>query len=277
MTLTGGGDTVHLPWHVLPHRAATVQANTDKVKLGKGSGSVTLTNPAGSGQAGTAEVFALTGTSGRIPRSALPQPGDNFAVIDLRAVGVRYLAEGVLQFGVTTFGQRAHPAAPAEFDIVIDTNRDGTPDWVVFNVDQGFLTTGQADGRNVVWVVKIGTTTATPVFFTDADLNSANATLSVPLAAIGLAPGATFDYSVQAIDSYFTGAVTDAIEGMTFTVGTPKFAASADTVEVPAGGSATIGVTAVSGGAAASPSQSGLLLLNRDAKPNEEALLISVS
>ena len=40
---------------------------------------------------GEYDVFSLTGSSTKIPRSEMPGPGDNLAVIDLRAVGVRYL------------------------------------------------------------------------------------------------------------------------------------------------------------------------------------------
>jgi len=272
LTVSGGGDTVHLPWHVLPHRVADVTVNKDTVKLGTKPVDVTLKNKTRSGQVGTAEVFALTGTSPRIPKRELPGPGDNFALVDLRAVGVR-ADDQVLQFAVTTFGERSHPNAPAEFDVLLDTNRDGTADYVVFNADLG----GGTDGRNVVFVQKIGDTSASAFFFTDADLNSANAILTVPLAAVGLAPGQQFDFDVLAGDNYFTGAVTDAIEGMTFTVGTPRFAASADTIEVPAGKQASLRISAVEGGAAASPSQSGFLLLYRDALVGREADLITVS
>jgi subtilisin family serine protease len=274
VTLSGGGDRVHLPWHVLPHRAADVDSDGD-VRLRDGAGSLTLRNKVHSGQTGTAEVFALTGTSDRIPRRDLPADGDNRAVIDLRAVGVRSDAD-VVQFGVTTFGQRAHPDVPGRFEVLIDTNRDGTDDFMVFNGDATLAATGQFDGRNVVFAQPVGATTAAAAFFIDADLDSANAILTVPLAAVGLKAGAQFDFHVQARDTYFSGAVTDTIATMTFTLGTPRFAASAATVPVPAGGSAKVGVTAVAGGDAASPSQRGLLLLERDQKVGDEADLVRV-
>jgi len=50
-----------------------------------------------------------------------------------------------------------------------------------------------------------------------------------------------------------------------------------DTRSVPAGGSAVLGITEVAGGATASPSQTGLLLLQRDAAENEESDQILVS
>lgn len=270
VTVTGGGDAVHLPWHVLPHRASNVQA-PDRVRLRGGTATARLFNTATSGQTGIGEVFALTGTSPRIPDAELPGVGDDFAVVDLASVGVRS-GDGVLQFGVNTHGARAHPNAPAEFQVLIDVDQDGAADWLVFNRD---LSLGVADGRNVVFVNQIGTDEATPFFFTDANLNSANAILTVPLAEVGLAEGDQFDFTVQAADWYFTGDVTDAIEDMTVTVGQPRFA-SADTVEAPALRPTRLEITEVAGGAEASPSQSGMLLLWRDGLAGEEASTILV-
>jgi subtilisin family serine protease len=270
LTVTGGGDEIHLPWHVLPHKASDVSAPSS-VTLRRGSATATLVNAAPSRQPGTAEVFALTGTSPQLPDSALPGEGDGFAVVDLASVGVRSDGQ-VLQFGVNTFGERAHPNAPAEFQVLIDTDQDGNPDWLVFNRD---LSLGTADGRNVVFVNQIGSPTATPFFFTDANLNSANAILTVPLSALGLAEGDQFDFDVNGFDWYFSDLVTDSIEDMTFTVGQPKYAAD-DTVEVPAFGVTRLTITEVDGGAAASPSQTGFLLLWRDGLVGEEAATITV-
>jgi len=79
-------------------------------------------------------------TSKKLPKSALPQPGDNFAAVDLRAVGVCYLAQDVcgvtgrcLEFAISTNGRRAHPAYPGGFEVDIDTNGDGNPDYFVYN------------------------------------------------------------------------------------------------------------------------------------------------
>lgn len=273
LTVTGGGDEVHLPWHVLPHKASDVRS-PDSVKLRRGSATATLVNTAFSRQTGTAEVFALTGTSPQIPASELPGEGDGFAVVDLASVGVRSDGE-VLQFGFNTYGQRSHPNAPGEFQVLIDTDQDGNPDWLVFNRD---LTLATGDGRNVVFVNQIGTPTATPFFFTDANLNSANAILTVPLAEVGLAEGDQFDFTVNGADWYFPDGdpvVTDTIADLTFTVGQPRYATDA-TVEVPAFGVERLTITEVDGGAAASPSQTGVLLLWRDGVTGEEASTITV-
>ena len=49
------------------------------------------------------KVFALTGTSGRVPVSTYPGPGDNSAIVDLKAVGVRAIGDA-LQFAADEEG-----------------------------------------------------------------------------------------------------------------------------------------------------------------------------
>jgi len=221
------------------------------------------------------ELFSLTGSSGKMPQSMLPQPGDNFAVIDLRSVGVRSATvvisgqpQPAVQFAVTTFGIRSHPNYPAEFDILIDTNHDGTDDFAIFNLENGGFA---ATGQNVVAAGPLPNGPFAVRFFTDADLDSGNVILTALLSDIGLTPSTQFRFSVLAVDNYFTGAVTDAIVGMTYTLNTPRYVGSGiPTTGVPAGGSSTLTINSVAGGAAASPSQNGLLLWYRDALPDHE-------
>lgn len=274
LTLTNKGEQISLPWHVLPHRNADIEAD-ELVRLRNGAASVQLRNVTRSGQPGELAVFGLMGQSPRIPSSELPKPGGNRAVVDLRSTGVR-AGSDIMQFAINTFGEHQHASAPGQVRIQLDTNRDGTADWTVFNADLTVGSTGSYDGRNVVWVQKVGSSTANAFFFTDADLNSANTILTVPLAAVGLTPATTFDYAVQGVDSYFTGAVTDQIAGLTFTPSTPKFVPSLYDFTVAAGARTTLGVSAPAGGAAASPSQTGLLLMKRDAPDGAEADVVKV-
>src|SRR6202008_3051457 len=85
--------TIHLPWHILPHRAADVSPDADAVNLKQGPASVVLKNQDGAID-GRVEVFPRRGRSRKIPRKQLPGPGDNFAVIDLRSVGARLVNSG---------------------------------------------------------------------------------------------------------------------------------------------------------------------------------------
>jgi hypothetical protein len=266
LTLSDGSGTIKMPWHVLPQKSSDVVPSSTSVAAG---GSLTLANQGAAPS--TVSVFSLTGTSGRVPVSTYPDAGDNYAVVDLKSVGVR-AAGSALQFAINTFGERAHPNYPAEFDVYIDTNGDGNPDFVAYNLENGGF---GASGQNVVAVVNLNTGASGVFYFTVADLNSANAVLTVPMSFLGITPASKMTFSVYAFDNYFTGNPTDAIENMTYTPGTPRYIA-ADVV-VPAGGSSPLSVQSVAGGNTASPSQSGLLLFYSDGRRSNEAQTIQVN
>jgi hypothetical protein len=178
-----------------------------------------------------------------------------------------------LQFGITTHGERSHPNYPAEFDIYVDTNRDGDPDYVIFNSENGGFA---VSGQNGVSVINLAVSPAPPPvtrFLADADVDSANMIYTVLLSDLGMTPNIQFDFAVVAGDNYFTGLITDVIDNMTYQPDTPRFVASLVTAGgVPAGGSSTLVIDEIAGGASASPSLSGLLLLYKDgAPPGQEA------
>jgi hypothetical protein len=268
-------DEIHLAWQVLPHKSAEVRALKKNVVIeGDRFGSLVLQNFS-KAKAGDFDIFALTGTSPRIPRRDLPADGDDFAVTDIASVGVRFVEGAFLQFAINTYGRRAHPAYPAEFDVFIDTNGDGNADFDVFTTENGGA---GVSGQTAIAVANLATGAAALVFFADADLDSANMIMTVPLAALGnLPPTAKFTFDVVAFDNYFTGEPTDVIEGMQFTPATPKFTTGGiDTGTVSPFSGGVINVDDVAGGATASPSQSGLLVLYRDAKVEAEAITVTV-
>jgi len=278
ITLSDGVDDIHLAWQVLPHRSAGVHALSNEVVIPKKktTGTLKLHNYS-LVQDGGVDVFSLLGKSGRIPKSELPGPGDNLAVTDLAYVGARLvdIGDGVggIQFGLVTFGQRVHPAYPGGFEVQIDTNLDGTPDWFVYNSE---LAAFGSDGRTGVYVQPAGGT-GSPYFYVDAALNSSNIILTAPLAVMGLSAESKFRFTVLAYDNYFTNEVTDAVENMTYTPGLPKyFSAGVANDVVAKRASSTLTVETVPGGAAASPSQKGLLLMYRDALAQKEAEVVAV-
>ncbi len=267
ITLTSGSEKLSLPWHVLPRKAsATVASPLVKTRKGSELKFINL-----GVESGDYDVFSLTGTSPKVPRSELPQPGDSFAVIDLQHIGVRHLAAAdygadYLEFAINTHGKRVHPNYPAEFDIYIDSNNDGEDDYVVFNAENGGFA---ATGQNLVYVANLASGTATAVFYTDADLNSGSVIFTVPMNAtaggvnVGVQPGTTFGFSVYAFDNYFTGFLTDAVEGMRFTPGSPRYSVAGDPFgAVPPFKTATVPVNTANVPDAKS-TESGLLLMYR--------------
>jgi hypothetical protein len=272
-----GTDTVQVPWHILAHRVANAAPSTTNLLLnGTGAGTLPITNTVGSVPA-VVNAFALIGTSPRFPVNVLPRPGDNFAIVDLRAVGIRVIPDAlgpgadVIQFAVTTFGERSHPNYPAEFDVFIDTNSDGNDDFVVFTAEN---TGAFASGQNVTTVLNLSTSASVTRFFTDADLWSSNAILTVLGSDVGLSRTSQFRLSFFAFDNYFTGVLTDAIGPLTVKLDAFRF--SAPDVNVPVNGLVNVPVTHNPAGDTASPSQTGLLLMHREARKGREADLVTV-
>ena len=272
-------DSITIPWHILPHRAAAVTPAANSVTLVGGTGTLDLSNATGA-VAGRVEVFHLLGTSGKIPPPNLPNSGDNFAIVDLRAVGARVVSAGAsglaLQFAVNTFGQRAHPNYPAEFDVYVDNDNDGDFEFVIFNRENG---TFGSTGQNVTSVFNLTTGTQVIRFFSDADLQSGNVIMTALFSDLGLTAASTASFSVFACDNYFTGACTDAIEGMVCLPGnSPVWSVTGIPASgVPAGGSSTATITEVPGRRAECPAAQGLLLLYRDSKSNQDASSIIVN
>ncbi len=226
ITLQDGSEKLSVPWHVLPRKASLT---TSLLGRHKKSDAVYLTNLGN--EVGNYDVFSLMDTSDRIPRSDLPGPGDNIAVIDLRAVGVRYLPDavcgvsgGCLEFAMTTWGRNAHPLYPRGIDIEIDTTGDGAADYFVTQQENGPFA---SSGQSVAFVGAVGSTSLNAFFFNDSDLNSGNVIYTVPMLLLGgLSPSTTIQFDAVAYDNYFTGTVSDVISGMRFTPASPRFGAS---------------------------------------------------
>src|SRR5262249_22898569 len=155
-------------------------------------------------------------TGVQFPACVLPPAGGDYVLVNLQATGLRLVCLDAsctfgVQFAITTFGQRSHPDVPAEFDVDIDLDGNGTIDVIVFNSDIGFATTGTFSGQNGVFVYDATNRRATgPYAYTIADLDSANVVFTVPLSALSTSTGlhmavnAPFVYLVGAFDNYFT-------------------------------------------------------------------------
>ena len=270
VTLSSGTELLSVPWHILPRKAAQTLAIA-AVRSNWPGGIILLGNVGAA--ASEFDVFALTGTSKKVDPATLPKPGDNFAVVDLRAIGVRYDAkENALQFALNTFGRRATPNYPAGFEVDIDTNRDGVPDFAVYNSQQGGF---GGSGINQVNVVNLATGVSTSSYFTDADLNSANVILTAPLATLGITADQQIDFTAIAYDNYYSGNTTDSFDKMTFTPSKPRYAVNGESSGiVKALRIARVDTLAPAGGAASSPSQTGfLVLLRREAGTEAQVIL----
>ncbi|HEX2011459.1 MAG TPA: S8 family serine peptidase, partial [Roseateles sp.] len=277
ITVGDGIDSASLPWHILPRKSANVVAATALSLGGAAAGNLPLSNVGGA-VSGPLEVFALTGTS---PQSATVAPpyGGGQVLVDMKAVGVRPASAGgqlAVQFAIASFGERAHPAYPAEFDVYIDANNDGVPDYVIYNAENGGFA---ASGQTVSTVVNLNTNVSVTRFFAAADLMSSNLVHTVLAADIGITSAAQpFTFSVYSFDNYFTGDLTDSIVNMRHTLATPRFSSAlGDSLGVPIGFNGALPINANAAGATASPAQKGLLLLHGTAKTNRESDVVLIT
>ncbi|QPF73325.1 S8 family serine peptidase [Roseateles sp. DAIF2] len=277
ITVSDGTDGATLPWHILPRKSANNLAAPSLALGGASGGNLPLSN-LNAAVPGPVEVFALTGTSPQSSTSAPPY-GGNQILADIKAVGVRQVNLGGplgLQFAIASYGERAHPAYPAEYSVYVDSNNDGTPDYAVYNSENtGF----GASGQTVVTVRNLATNATVVRFYADADLMSSNIVYTVQASDIGITSASQqFSFSVYAFDNYFTGDLTDAVVNMKHTLSAPRFTSPlGDSLTVPMGYNDVLPVGSNPAGATASPSQKGLLLLHRTARTARESDVVTIT
>ncbi|MGQ0602973.1 MAG: S8 family serine peptidase [Anaerolineales bacterium] len=308
VTVDGGEHNVaHVPWQVLPRRAAQTQLAKTM------SASVKLRNPA-KYQPGDTDIFALVEISPNNCEVVNENgeclltdyepgilPGINTTAVDLHEVGLRsYSTPGlnaalglptpvdgampdeVIEFGLTVYDKpfRASHNYPVEFDIYVDADRNGILDYVVFNADVDAARGLPLSGRNAVFVTDLnpadGTRPVTPYFYSLTDFNSQNWILPVPAAAIGADSTRPFNFFVLAYENYFKGDLWDCSpkacgQYHTFQTGLPRVQPQVNTAQVPPLGSYTLRYSRPAGGDVASPSQIGLLFLYRAAEVSKES------
>jgi len=195
LTLDDGANPIHLPWHVVPRRAADVKP--DKLKLnpgpspypGVGYESVGLKNN-GVGMAQN-DAYSLVYYSANRPEGG---PGEMMPLPDLRAVGVQtfpvpagYCSDQesfVWAFAINSWERQTH-LFPVIYWIWLDTNQDGWVDYYVFNADPGVFTNSY-DGRQLTWAMDANTGYADAWFYTEHATSTGNTVLYICGEQVGL-------------------------------------------------------------------------------------------
>lgn len=264
LTLTSGSaNTINLPWHVIPRRAARVTGPSN-VAVG-GSASYSNTGAA------TAQVdaYALVGTNPFNQATGFFGVGN--PIVTLKNVGVRtFSGVGVCpsntfiwQFAVNAYQRTSTPQAAYQARINLDVNRDSVYDFQIRNAD--FTLNQLTDGRNLAWVVNLRTGAANAFFFTTHTANTANMVLTIcgsQLADAGAgiavpALGQLINARAASFDNYFTGVEMSFIDGMVLAPAGEMYAATI--ADIPAGGTSNLSVSAT--GFGAGTSQTGVLLM----------------
>jgi minor extracellular serine protease Vpr len=127
------------------------------------------------------------------------QPGANFGVPN---------SDRGLVFLINTYGQATNQSVN-EYDVLIDTNGDGKPDFVVFGADLGAVESGANDGIFASFTLDVSTGNIVDAFLADAPMNGSTIELPTLASDIGLSQGgkSTFTYSVNAFSNVPGGIV----------------------------------------------------------------------
>jgi minor extracellular serine protease Vpr len=223
LTLDDGSHPVHLAWHVLPRKAAREIPRMKTVIEGSFPQVIGLNNTG----VGTAQndAYALIATSPNKPQGGLGQQAPK---PDLRAVGINTFpvpagfcsAEEsfIWAFAVNTWERQQH-LLPVSIQWWLDTNQDGTADYLVLNRDASGITT-ISDGRQLTWVVNLETNEADAWFYAEHSMNTGNTALYICAEQVGLTGddmlATNVDVEVVAQDFYY-GGPSDAVTGLTVT------------------------------------------------------------
>ena len=189
------GIALHVPYYLVPRARSQVHASLSELHHGQGVVHLSNRNGAITGN-GDFYAWGLSGT----------RQGVRF--FDVRAVGVQTnpvsATDSLLVFAVNTFDRFSNPAI-GEFDILIDTNGDGVPDYDVFAIDLGIVT-GAANvaGEMVVGVANLSTGAVSLNFLADAPTDGSTVLMPVLASSLGLSPSnSKFTYVVSFSNNFY--------------------------------------------------------------------------
>ncbi|MEV4687363.1 hypothetical protein MRBLWH3_001481 [Microbacterium sp. LWH3-1.2] len=245
VVFTSAADTLRVPYLLVPRATSGVSAQGDlKVTKKKQPVDGTVT-AALRGKAGAFDVNADFYTWGLEDKRDVSKAFTDTGY-DLRAAGVQsfdYGTDHLLVFAVNTH-QRWSNAATNEFDVLIDTNRDGEPDWAVVVTDGGVVTSGSADGVPTAFAFSL---TGPDAFALDLApmAPTDSSTVLIPVwagAELGItAQSPTFDYTVQSF-TLLDDASFDGFDGMATYNPWARALENGQYVTVPVGGGVDVPV-----------------------------------
>jgi hypothetical protein len=174
-----GGVSLHLPYYFVPRARADVMAQLAGAFGSKHPvANVQLTNRGG----------ALTGNSD-FYAWGLSSKRQGVTFFDTRAVGVHALPlppkDSELVFAINTFDRFSTPSL-GQFEILIDVNGDGKPDFDLVGIDLGLNGGGESSGLVAVLLDAKGN--IVNAYLTDAPTDGSTVLLPVLASDLGLTP-----------------------------------------------------------------------------------------
>jgi subtilisin family serine protease len=270
--LTGGGNTLRVPYLLVP-RALTNVSVSGKLTNAMTPTTFTAANPNGV-RTGAVDTYQW----GLEDANDVNEAVNGGSGYDVRAVGVQSFDNGdgthLLVFAINNWDRWSN-AAVNEYDINIDTNRDGSVDWVVIGFDLGALTTGTFNGIPASFVLNAHTgALAFTGFGASAPTDSSTILLPVLSNQIGLtsASGA-FRYQVASFS--LEGPGFDPVSGVAaYDPWRPALGGGFPFVPVGANGSATFGLNLIPTAQANQKPLGAMLVVSDNASGPAEAQLI---
>jgi hypothetical protein len=249
VTLTSGETVLRVPYLLVPRALSDIETSLDGPLTTNGETrkqTATVTNDDGT-LTSAADVYAW----------GLEDPDDvNEAALggsgyDVRAVGVQsfdaagfgksFRGDRLVVFAINNWS-RWSTAAVNEWDINVDTNGDGAPDYIVVAVDSGAIRTGSFNGVLEVFFVNVATNQLFASGF-NASAPTDSSTLLLPIFAsdIGLS-NSNRSFTYDTISFSLEGAGIDVVDGTaSFNAYRPSIT-TGQFVVVPPGGSARFNV-----------------------------------
>ncbi|MGV9194861.1 S8 family serine peptidase [Microbacterium sp. MC2] len=273
IVLTSDQATLRVPYLLVPRSNSDVTTNTKRLVSKRDQGLVTadidLRNRRGALDA-TADVYTWGLSDKKDVARSFAKTG-----FDLRAAGVQSFAAGgdhLLVFAVNTYDRWSNGASN-EFDVVIDNNGDGTPDWIVFSYDSGAVRAGSVDGVTEVFLQEISTGNLyASGFLAQAPTDSSSILLPVWAGDIGVA--GAFDYTVESFSLTTDG--SDAMPGWAAYDPTAPAVSNGQFATVPVRGSATVSVEVDTAAAAEQGTLGSMIVVPDNESGADEALLVKL-
>ncbi|MGI8828944.1 MAG: S8 family serine peptidase [Candidatus Limnocylindria bacterium] len=281
VTLTSGDTVLRVPYLLVPRSLSNIETSLDGPLTTNGVNrkqTATVTNDGGV-LASSADVYAW----GLEDPDDMDEAALGGSGYDVRAIGVQsfdaapfgkdFRGDRLLVFAINNH-DRWSTASVNEWDITIDSNGDGSPDYIVIGVDSGAIRTGSFNGLLEVFYVNIATNQLfASGFLATAPTDSSTLLLPIFASDLGLSnSNRSFEY--EAVSFSLEGAGVDVVGGSaSFNAYAPSIT-TGQYVVVPPGGSARFNVEIDTGEWKKTPAKGLMVVAIDNAAGAPEAQLV---